>query len=366
MKKHYISKVEQNGQEFFVLVANPRIIVKMILNVAAGQEQAAQRPWNEGRVREIAKYVARKFKDNDNKKSIGLIPNAPILNIKKTIEIQKDSSGYYVELPDSPSEVKNYSDTIEVIDGQHRIRAFMDEYIHIDFSDNKKYEMVFTLFDKMSEREKREIFMITNEKQVKVPGNLLRLFKRELDLLNGDEKVFDLVEILNKEDFSPLKGRIMMGAQKITKGYQESQISRILNGSGIYKAFTARHLPEEKMAKVLSNYIKAWEKDYDVSYSEPGKETITKISGLRYILYLFPACLEILEGRKKTASVEEFLDIIKGLPSATDIEDVFTNESTVLSFRGETGTIQLAKDHGNQLKVHEQNNTSNYDITEGI
>ena len=39
----------------------------------------------EKRVREIAKYVSGKFKDDDNKKAIGLIPNAPILNIKEKI-----------------------------------------------------------------------------------------------------------------------------------------------------------------------------------------------------------------------------------------------------------------------------------------
>ena len=366
MKKHYITKVEQNGQEFFVLVADPRTIVKMIIHVAAGQEQDAQRPWNEGRVREIAKYVARKFKDDDNKKSIGLIPNAPILNIKDKLDIKQDDSGYFVELPETSQEVNNYLDALEVIDGQHRIRAFMDEYIHPDFPADKRYEMVFTLFNRMSEREKREIFMITNEKQVKVPGNLLRLFKRELDLLKGDELVYDLVETLNKEDFSPLKKRIMIGAQKITKGYQESQLSKILNVSDTYKVLEGRHLEKEQMAKVISNYISAWEKKYEVSYKDPGKETITKISGLRYIFFMFPACLDILGNRKKPATTDEFAKIIGMLPDATGIDDVFADESTVLSFRGETGTIQLARDHANRLKMYEQKSQSDYDITEGI
>ena len=366
MKKYYINKVEQNGKEFFVLVADPRIIVRMILNVKAGQEQASQRPWNEGRVREIAKYVAGKFKEDDNKKSVGLIPNAPILNIKNTVAVEKDSAGYYIELPETELEFKQFSDTIEVIDGQHRIRAFMPEYIDVDFSENKKYDMVFTLFDKMPEKEKREIFMITNEKQVKVPSNLLRLFKRELDLLKGDEVVYDLVVELNKEDFSPLKSRIMIGAQKITKGYQESQVSKILNKSDTYKVLNARNIDQTTMAKIISNYLCAWEKSYDVKFNDPGKDTITKISGLRYIFFLFPACLEILANRKKPANPDEFKKIVDLLPDATEIDDVFTDDATAPSFRGEGATIQLAKDHTMKLKAFEQQNQNNYDISEGI
>ena len=33
----------------------------------------------------------------------------------------------------------------------------------------------------------------------------------------------------NEEDYSPLKNRIEIGSKKIKKGYQESQISKILN-----------------------------------------------------------------------------------------------------------------------------------------
>lgn len=366
MKKYYVNRVEQNGKEFFVLVADPRIIVRMIINVKAGQEQDSQRPWNEGRVKEIAKYVAGKFKEDNNKKSIGLIPNAPILNIKKDISVDKDTNGYYICLPESESEFKTYLNTIEVIDGQHRIRAFMPDYIDVDFSENKKYDMVFTLFDKMPEKEKREIFMITNEKQVKVPTNLLRLFKRELELLKGDEVVYDLVVELNKEDFSPLKGRIMIGAQKITKGYQESQLSKILNKSDTYKVLNARKADQTVMAKIISNYLIAWEKIYDVKFIDPGKETITKISGLRYIFFLFPACLEILANRKKPAQIDEFRKIINLLPEAIEIDDVFTDETTSLSFRGEGATIQLAKEHTMKLKAYEQQHQNNYDISEGI
>lgn len=366
MKKYYLDKVEQNGKYFYVLIANPRVIVQMITRVDPGEEQKTQRPWNEGRVKEIAKYVTGKFKDDENKKAIGLIPNAPILNIKKGLEVKSDKEGTYIMLPETKEEFKKYANTMEAIDGQHRIRAFMEEYIDPSFSEKTKYEMVFTLFDRIPEKEKREIFMITNEKQVKVPGNLLRLFKRELDLLKGDEEVYDLVVELNNEDFSPLKGRIMIGAQRINKGYQESQLSKIINNSETYKVLEAREFDRGIMAKIIANYLNAWEKVYDVSYQDPGKETVTKISGLRYTFYLFPACLEILGNRKKPASVTEFKKIVDMLPDATGVDDVFTDQTTNAFFRGESATVQLAKDHVMRLKAYEQQHQNNFDISAGI
>lgn len=366
MKKYYLNKVEQNGKSFFVLIADPRVVARLITNIKPGEEQKTQRPWNENRVKEIAKYVAGKFKDDENKKAIGLIPNTPILNIKKGMELKEDQHGTYIMLPETHNEFMLYADTMEAIDGQHRIRAFMKEYIDDNFSEKTKYDMVFTLFNRLSEREKREIFMITNEKQVKVPGNLLRLFKRELDLLKGDEEVYDLVVELNSEDFSPLKERIMIGAQRINKGYQESQLSKIINKSDTYKILDARGFDRSTMTKIIANYLNAWEKAYDVSYQDPGKETVTKISGLRYIFYLFPACLEILGNRKKHASVEEFKEIVDMLPDATEVVDVFADQTTNASFRGEGATIQLAKDHVMRLKAYEQQHQNNFDISAGI
>ncbi len=367
MKRFDLTKVNQKGKEFYVLVADPRTIVKLLVNYKSGEEQDTQRPWEEKRVREIARYVSGKFKDDDNKKAIGLIPNAPILNIKNKIILKNDELGDYILLPETPSELQSYEGTIEAIDGQHRIRAFMEEYLDVDFSQDTSYDMIFSVFFQLSKKEKKEIFMITNEKQVKVPGNLLRMYKRELDLLKGDEVVYDLVCVLNCEDYSPLKNRIMIGSKKIKKGYQESQLSKILNKSDSYRQLDALvDGDHNKMAKIISNYLTAWEQVYGVSYQDPGKETLTKISGLRYIFFLFPAMLDILGQRQKAAISTEFKRIIEMLPDALEIDDVFTDVSTAPAFKGEGATITLAKSHITKLKAYEQKHKNSFNIAEGI
>ena len=366
MKRYNLTKVMQKGKEFYVLVSDPRVVVKMLVNYKSGEEQDTQRPWEEKRVREIARYVSGKFKDDDNKKAIGLIPNAPILNIKGKISLQEDEEGPYVLFPETAAEYCEYEGTIEAIDGQHRIRAFMEEYIDVDFDAATHYDMIFSLFFQLSKNEKKEIFMITNEKQVKVPGNLLRMYKRELDLLKGDEVVYDLVCILNNEDYSPLKGRIMIGSKKIKKGYQESQISKILNKSEAYRQLESLVDDHDTMAKILSNYLLAWEQVYGVSFQDPGKETLTKISGLRYIFFLFPAMLDILGQRQKSGSVMEFKKIVEMLPDAVEVEDVFTDPMTAVAFKGEGATVTLAKRHITILKAYEQKHRNSFNIAEGI
>ncbi len=366
MKKIYLQEIHQNNEDFYAMIADPKIIAKLIQNVDPGKEQENQRPWNETRVKEVARYVAGKFKDDENKKAKGLIPNSPILNIINNIDLEKDEKGYYIMLPETKAELDNYKESIEVIDGQHRVRAFMEEYLDADLSDNTKYDMLFAVFFKMSKSLKQEIFMITNEKQVKVPSNLLRLFKKELDLLKGDEVIYELDVKLNDEDYSPLKGRIIIGAKSISKGYQEVQIAKIIDKSGTYKMLSARNLDTETMCKTISNYLTAWEKAYGVSFQDPQNDTLTKISGLRYVFYLFPACMDILIRRKAKPTVDEFKKIVDMLPAATDIDDVFTNEYTTLSFRGEGATTQLAKEHGLKLKTYDEENESDFNIFEGI
>ena len=158
----------------------------------------------------------------------------------------------------------------------------------------------------------------------------------------------------------------MVGAKKIKKGYQESQISKILNNSETYRQLEALVDDHNTMARILSNYLRAWEQVYGVSYQDPGKETLTKISGLRYVFFLFPAMLDILSQRQKSGSVAEFKKIIEMLPDALEIEDVFTDPLTSVAFKGEGATVTLAKKHITVLKSYEQNHKNSFNIAEGI
>ena len=356
MKKIMLYPVHQKNFTFFAMVADPRNIAAVMKRAKAAEAQENQRPWSLSKVKEIARFVMGWMRVGaTSHRVLGLLPNAPIISFADNLEVKHDvdTDTYYVMFPETREEFAQYADSIEIIDGQHRVLAFAEDLRDPEFTDGTRYEMIFSVFRPLGVEEKKELFMVTNEKQTKVESNLLRLFKKQLHLLDDDEKLFDLVSRLNTEDYSPLKGRIIIGSDAIPKGYKEMQLSKILDKSGIYEKL-ARSTGENemKMCKGLSLYLQAWESVYQVSYKNPGKETLTKIAGLRYVLYMFSDILDILKDQNKPATKEAFEELIRKLPDAIKVNDVFTSEETSLAFRGEGATVKLAKEHGKALVAH--------------
>lgn len=352
IKKIYLTPVRQKDRSFFTAVLDARSVAAIMHRSKEDEILDSQRPWSKPKVAEIADYVNGHMKFSGEIKSVkGLLPNAPIISIKSPLEIEHSCDGsYFIRFPENKMDFANFADAIEVIDGQHRLLAFAEDLKNPCFTDDIPYEMIFSIFPPMDREDKQELFMITNEKQTKVEPNLLRLLKKQLNLLGDDEKVFDFVSRLNTADYSPLRDRIMIGSADIPKGYKEGQLSKILDKSGSFaklEAFTRND--QSKMCRGFSIYLNAWETVYDVSYQNPGKSILTKISGLRYILYLFPDMLHLLELQNKLATKDAFISLINQLATAIDVNNVFTHPDTSLAFRGEGATIKLAREHSKQL-----------------
>lgn len=369
MKSIELHPVKQKNVSFYAMVADPREVVRLMKRVKEKEVQDAQRPWSKRKVQEIAAFVAGRLEMSPTYQATGLLPNAPILNItdKLRVRVEESTGRCYLLFPETREEFAAYQNCIEAIDGQHRLLAFAEDLRDPMLSDSQPYQMIFSVFDKLSIDEKRELFMITNEKQTKVDSNLLRLLKKNLNLLGDNEVVFDLVGQMNVEDFSPLKGRIMIGAESIPKGYKEGQLSKILLRSNAFDKLN--RLTDGDlllMCKVLSNYLRSWEELYAVSFRLPGKETLTKISGLRYILYLLPDMLDILGQRGRPASVENCRKLIEDLPAATGVANVFEDEQLSLAFRGEGATVKMAKDHGKALYSYTQQLSGIFNPTAGL
>lgn len=383
MKKIYLRQVNQKNKSFFEMISDPRDIVRLLPKVEPGEVQESQRPWIKKKVQEISDYVAGKADKDTGTRALGLIPNTPILDIKDPLKVESekvtviDTEGqsskenlFFIQFPETDEEFKQYAETINALDGQHRIRAFHSDFRDISLRDDIPYDMIFSVFENLSLKERKEIFMFTNEKQDKVPANIIRLLKKALGLLTEDEEeVFLYSQTLNEQPYSILNNRIMFGGERIPKGYKDTQLSKILKKSSTIKSLDVA-LPTvdiEAKVKVISNYLKAWEEVYSYSFQSPNKETMTKISGLRYILYLFPTIWELLLQDKKPAKPEEFKRFITKLPEATGTYNVFTDKSTNLSFRGEGATVKLAQTHSDLLKHYMLNlDTNNFDPTIGI
>ena len=369
MKKIYLTEVHQKNHIFYAMVADPREIVTVMKRAEADAVQENQRPWSRKKVQEIVEYVMGCLTlDRQKYKANGLIPNAPIVNLIGKFDIQHEENNMpYILFPETEEELRTYAASIEVIDGQHRLLAFASDLRDPLFSDSTPYEMIFSVFCKLTEDEKKELFMVTNDKQNKIENNLLRLMRKALSLLGNNEEYFDLVCKMNTEEISPLKDRIMVGANKVKNGYKEGQLSKILEQTSVYDRLDMESFDTiNSKCKLLSTYLKSWESIYKVSFQSPSGSALTKISGIRYIMYLLPGCFDILKSSKTPPSEKSFKEIIQQLPLATGIPDVFTDPVSSLAFRGGGATVKLAKEHSSLLVRYATATRPDFDLSKGF
>ncbi|MBC5629480.1 DGQHR domain-containing protein [Clostridium sp. NSJ-6] len=366
MNKVDLTPIIQKGEIFWFFKSDPRIVVKLLADIKDGEEQEAQRPWIKKKVKEISDYVGGKIKfEGSVLKCAGILPSAPVLDIIDPLKIQKDDKGnYYIEFPTTEEEIKNFLGCIETVDGQHRLRAFMDDFINMNLSDDIVYEMGFFVFENLGLQEKRELFLITNEKQDTMSKNLLKLMKKYLGLLDdNDERIYEIVEGLNKENYSPIKGKIVIGEQKVSGGWKETQVSKVIKNSDSFNKL--KDLEDNKIKKIISNYLKAWEEVYNKKI-KTNKHIITKISGFRFMMYIFPKIYDTLINLELAATVDNFKTYVKIVKDASAVDDVFDDKTHKLAFRGEGGTIKLANDIAGEYEKILKKRSKKFDPSDGI
>lgn len=342
MKSVYLQKITQHGKVCFIGKIDPRDLVRIATKIEMGETQEAQRPLSEKRVKSIAKYVGEEQ---------GILPNTLTL-ASKDAKFQPKECGqiaglYYIDFPSEESEFAAYKDSLDVMDGQHRLYSFLKEIRTI--SDNDSYEIGFTLYIRPSLTQKREIFVICNEKQEKVSGNLLMWFRAELQMLTENEKNFySLVSKLNIE--YPLKGKIIMSAEKISRGFKADQIMEILKSSHIQDLTIGNtNLSEDQKVTVICTYLTAWEEVCGFNFvNSTAKQAgaAIKIAGLRFMMYLLQPIWDRAVAEKKPFDDSYCQDMIKRYIAATGVERemFFLDETHKLWFRDRTAIAAYANE----------------------
>lgn len=362
MKKIYLSRVQQFNEVSYTGSVDPRKLVKMVdQSIEIGQVQDDQRPLDKKHIQEISEHVGKR------NQGLGLLPTSIIVGTKDkhklTVETEAAPDGstlYYMMIPDTDSELSQYANTIDISDGQHRVFAFNDTYRSPDLKDDDVFEVPVTFFITPQLVTRQNLFYTTNAKQKPVPPNLLMWLRDKLKLLSKPEEIYlPLVSKLNSENISPLQGRIIMSAEPIKKGYKAKELVKILNKAKINDIgiIVSQTLSEQQMTKILSDYLNGWEQRYQLSFQHPKQDTMTKISGLRYILLLCPTFVEIAFTKQRAFDSAFVVEMIKELEEAKGVdpandETLFTKDT--LSFRGEGATVKLAEDDGKALKAYVQ------------
>ncbi len=348
MKRLLLQKITQYGSTCYVGKMDPRDLVRIATKIEMSATQDAQRPLNANRVKSIAKYVGEEkgvlpntltIATNDNKFCINKHPNLDDI--------------YYIDFPSEEDEFANFENTIDVMDGQHRLYSFSTDIRLI--SDDVPYEIGFTLYIKPTLDERRKIFISCNEKQEKVSGNLLMWFKAKLNMLSNDEKLFySLVSKLNNE--YPLKDRIILGAEKIKNGIKAKELIKVLDKSKVKNMMIGDdYLTDEQLIKVICIYLSAWEKVVSFSFSSPSKNTgaAVKIAGLRYMIAILPSVWDRALSLRKPFDESFVEETLKRMISSFGVvrEEFFTCEEHKMYFRERSYTERFAEDSVSKIRL---------------
>ena len=365
MKKIYLSKVQQFSEVSYTGSVDPRKLVRLVdQSIEVGQVQDDQRPLDKRHILDIAEHVGV---------SRGVLPTSIIVGTKDktklTVETEESVSKgmlYYMMFPDTEEELKKYANTIDISDGQHRVFAFSDVYRSQDLKDSDIYEVPVTFYITPQLSTRQNLFYTTNAKQKSVSANLLLWLRDQLNLLSNEEKNYlPLIRKLNSENMSPLKNRVIISAERISKGYKAKELVKIFNKAKLTEisTITAQNIDDNKLARIISDYLSGWERKYQLDFQHPGQETMTKISGLRYIFLLLPTFIEISINNRRKFDADFVGEIIAELEFAKDISsedgiNLFTDPKSNLSFRGEGATVKMAEDDSKKLKAYIANKKS--------
>lgn len=360
MKKIYLLKIQQKGETCYLGKIDPRELVKVAKKIPMGEVQDAQRPLNEKKVKEIASYVAEPSFDD------GILPNtltiATVDHSFTPIEEDKEKGIYYIEFPENPIEFKSYEEKILVMDGQHRLYSFLGDICLL--SDEYSYEIGFCLYVNPLTDQQRKIFLICNEKQQPVSMNLLNWFKRQLNMIDEETAyLWSIVEGLEQESGSPLKGHIILGAEKKTNGVKAKQVIEALKEADIPgMKYNGEPYSVQNMLRRLIDYLSAWERVCKFKFSDKKSvaKTALSMAGLKFMLLLFRPIYE-----KCTASKEKFNDLflkktVREIITVSKIdilvEDFFRDEEfTKIHFRERGAVNSFAKECINIIKNFEDN-----------
>jgi len=354
MREIYLLEVTQHAMKRYIGSVSAKQLVRLATTVELQTVQDAQRPISAKRLSEIADFVGA---DGTLSTSIVIGTKDDRLSVKPA-NVRGIPNLYKMDFPETDAEFNDFKDAFDIMDGQHRLFSFLTDYCKL--SDSDVFEITFEIYIKPTMREKRLIFKNTNEKQEKVASNLLMWFREKLNMLNEKEQTYHpLVSLLNTESCSPLKDRIIMGAEKKTGGFKAEQLITILDKADINN-ISGSPLSDDKMLTLLSEYLCGWEDAVGskLIYRDKALGAFSKMAGLRFMIIMLPTFFEQARTDRAPITRAYIKEKIDALFAEHGLEpvDLFDKNSEYLKslgnnpFAGETSITILAKEWSNRLK----------------
>lgn len=236
-----------------------------------------QRVTEVSRLKEIGEYID----SGEN----ALLPNNIILNLNQQVVVDHDPDGKMATLT-FPSADGEFA---FVVDGQHRLFSFQDEYRKL--KNTEHFDLPVVALHNATQEQVGATFVAINVNQKPVNRDLLTQMKAILGLLDNDidKAVIDLIHSLEEDAASPLTNRILRFPKERDKWIKVNQLQPVVTGL-LAPGGCLHNKNQAERKRILIAYLNAIKELFpDAWADDKGKSyALLQTSGLQMVIGLLP------------------------------------------------------------------------------
>jgi len=244
------------------------------------QKKGLQRVTEPGRLREIGEYL--------NSGENALLPNNIILNLKPDVQIESNGDGLVtLVFPSSKG------DFAFVVDGQHRLFSFEDDYRQL--ADTETFDLPVVALHDATEEVVGQTFVSINVNQKPVNRDLLTQMKAILGLLDNDvEKIsVALIHALDEDKQSPLHNRILRYPKERDKWIKVNQLQPVVTGF-LIPGGCLHDKTDAERKRIIIAYLDGVKESFPLAWADTDSKlhSLLQTSGLQIMLGLLPDVMQ--------------------------------------------------------------------------
>lgn len=326
-------ELKQGEYTFYIFSMNSKDLLEIAYTSPRNKdrERGIQRGLDKRRLKEIGEYYL-------NKVVPGILPNSIIISLSKDAYFKKGK----LHIP-----VKKHGEAF-ILDGQHRLFAFLPEY-----AKGKSMDLVVSAFVEIDDEMKAFIFRTINMTQRKINPSLVYDL---IPMLRKDWVTFEdlrakaLLDYLNSTHTSPwYDGVAMLGGRErpITQASFITRLKTLFKDGNVFESVEDNEFFEEIIQKeLLVEYFQAIKETFPKAWNNR-KYILCKNTGFATMLNLMKPIIEDLKrkGQKLTDDIGLVLTKEHFEPYFEKIKDFsFSSVEIGTTYLGEAGIRELTEE----------------------